>query len=420
MVSAEPAAPPARLSTVHRVLVLGWWQDVATVLDRYGCAVTFAVSGADAAEAARCGFTGTVIPVGDPTKVDDVLAGLARAGLDPRGFDVICSEHEPCIVPAAILAAVARRPGMPVGSALALRDKFVQKAAVREAGVPVAGCRVVPDAQGLAEVPLPFVVKPTAGSCTQFTYPAHEESDREWVREKLATVPGPWLVEEFMTGGELHLDGVVRDGDVLLLGVSRYLDNVIGIRLGGLVGSVVLDPGRYQDVYRHARELMTRSLRAIGHRDGVFHAEAFDQGDRLVFSECAGRIGGGMVLDAIRAKFGVDLYDEWARSVLGRPSGLSGAIRVDTRPYGWVHLVAPAGLAESVPSTEDLRARLDVVVGEVNLQPGATVPDSTSASNLRAGRVTMTGADEESCAANLRDLVSWFHDRVVVRPTTCA
>jgi hypothetical protein len=415
MVSAELAVPSARLSTVRRVLVLGWWQDVAAVLDRYGCEVTFAMSGADVAEANRGGFTGTVVPVGDPTKVDDVLAGLARQDLQPQEFDVICSEHEPCIVPAAILATVADRPGMSVGSALALRDKFVQKAAVREAGVAVAGCRVVPDAEGLAEVPLPFVVKPTAGSCTQFTYPVHDESDRAWVRRTLATVPGPWLVEEFITGGELHLDGVVRGGDVLFLSVSRYLDNVIDIRLGGLVGSVILDPVRYRELYREARELMTGSLRAIGHRDGVFHAEAFEQADRLVFSECAGRIGGGMVLDSIRAKFGVDLYDEWARSVLAQPSGLSStALHVDPRPFGWVHLLAPAGLATSVPSTEDLCRRPDVVVGEAILKPGDTVPDSKSASNIRAGRVTMTGTDEEGCAANLRALVDWFHGQVVV------
>jgi formate-dependent phosphoribosylglycinamide formyltransferase (GAR transformylase) len=68
------------------------------------------------------------------------------------------------------------------------------------------------------------------------------------------------------------------------------------------VGTVLLEPSGHADLYAQAQDLVSRALAALGHTNGVFHLEAFRQGDRLVFSECAGRTSGGMVREKLQEK----------------------------------------------------------------------------------------------------------------------
>lgn len=342
--------------SVISVLHLGWCDDAADSLAGHDCDVTFVVATADADAPARHGRAGRVVIVPDPERLDDVVSGLLRASIDVRESDCVCSENETGIVPAAILAAAYGRAGLPVATAVALRDKVIQKGRIRAAGIPVA--------------------------------------------------------EQVTTGSELHVDGVVRHGTVLFLVASRYLRNVVEIHTGGLVGSVTVDPDSHPRLYSQVHDLTSTALRAIGYTDGVFHLEAFEQEDRLVFGECAGRIGGGMVLATTRAKFGVDLYDEWARSVLGRPSGIARDRRYQPDPHGWVQLTARPGRIVAMPSADELRAQPGIVAVQPCLAIGDTVP--CEASNARVARVVMRGTTEEDLADDLRTFVSWFADQVEV------
>lgn len=406
--TAEPGVP---------VLYLGWSNDAADALARNGSDTTFVVSVADAAAATAHPGSGRVVVVPDPERADDVVAGLLRDAIDVREFDRVCTEHEEAIVPAAIIAAAHGRPSLPVRTAVAVRDKFVQKRLVRDAGLPVAGCSVVAGVEDLAAQPMPFVVKPLDGAGTQHTYAVRDaESLARAVRNITnAGQTGPWLVEEFMTGSELHIDGVVRDGTVLFLAVSRYLCNVIEIQSGGLTGSVLVDPDTDPGLYERATELTAAAVVALEHADGVFHLEAFEGDDgRLAFSECAGRIAGGLLWESVIVKFGIDLYDEWARAVLGLPSATSAAPRAGGGSFGWVHLNARPGRVESIPTADDLLALPGVVKAQVHLTPGDTVPDTSSASHIRVARVLISGEDEESVASELQTFASWFRDQVRV------
>jgi hypothetical protein len=336
--------------SVISVLHLGRCDDAADSLAGHDCDVTFVVA------TAGHGLPGRVVVVPDPERLDDVVSGLLRASIEVREFDCVCSANETGMVPAAILAAAYGRAGLPVATAVALRDKVIQKRRIRAAGIPVA--------------------------------------------------------ERVTTGSELHVDGVVRHGTVLFLVASRYLRNVVEIHTGGLVGSVTVDPDSHPRLYSQVHDLTSTALRAIGYTDGVFHLEAFEQEDHLMFGECAGRIGGGMVLATTMAKFGVDLYDEWARSVLGRPSGIARDRRYQPDPHGWVQLTARPGRIVAMPSADELRAQPGIVAVQPCLAIGDTVPGE--ASRARVARVVMRGATEEDLADDLRTFVSWFADQVEV------
>lgn len=304
--------------------------------------------------------------------------------------------------------------GLPVNTSIALRDKFVQKELVRRAGLPVADCVCVDstdDVTGALPVRMPFVVKPFAGAAAADTHVIRNAADADRFRAVSPTA-GPWLVEEFIDGAELHIDGVVRDGVLHALGVSRYLQNIIDIRGGGLVGSVTLDPCSHADLYRRVDELATAALRALGYRDGIFHLEAFQQPDRLVFSECGGRSGGGMVREAMVHKFGVDLGGAWADALIGAPA--AALPEPDPRAFGWVNLPAPAGRIRALPGLPAVLARTGVVTARIDVAPGDTMPDVRETSFAKAGVALVSGPDDQVVAAALNELARWFFDAVEV------
>ncbi len=202
-----------------------------------GCRPTFVVSAKDASQPGTRGFTCDIVAVHDATRIEDVVQGLTRASVDVRDFDFVCTEHEEAIVPASVLAAAYGRPGLPVPTAVALRDKCVQKRLVRTAGIPVAQCETVLKAETLRAraASAPFVIKPLDGAGAQLTYAVQDQRSLDNALRSIASSGrhGPWLVEEFINGTELHLDGVVRSGMISFLSVSRYLQNIISIRSGG-------------------------------------------------------------------------------------------------------------------------------------------------------------------------------------------
>ncbi|MGW1867654.1 ATP-grasp domain-containing protein [Streptomyces mauvecolor] len=413
-----------------RVVLVGWRPHAAAAL-RHLEADLVCVCEPELYAAARAGTnpdTDTVLLVADPTDAEQVLSALARNGLGAQQLTTVASDGEFTITAAALVASALGLPGMNIDTAIALRDKFAQKALIARAGLATADCHVVDTLSGLEGIPmpLPFVVKPLAGAAARDTHAVHDPADLRALAESenpAAPPSGPWLVETFTHGAELHLDGIVRNGSLVALGVSRYLQRILSIRSGGLVGSVVLSPERHAALYADAHRHVETALRALGHHDGIFHLEAFlDEGmgesaaaeSRLTFSECGGRSGGGMIREAMTAKFRVSLADAWARATLGEPQKLPSEPTPES--VGWVNLPAPAGTVETVPTETHIRARPGVLDVRLGIAVGDVMPDVSTSSFARAGVALVSGPDEETVERRLRDLAAWFSQSVSIRP----
>ncbi|MCG6495821.1 ATP-grasp domain-containing protein [Kitasatospora sp. A2-31] len=397
-----------------RALLVGWKPVAIEALRAEGCSVVCAVSATDA-ERARSGTDAGIVVADQAGDVESVLFALGRAGLSPGGFDLVTSGQEYSLVAAAAIGAIGGVRSLPVAVAIALRDKFVQKERVRAAGVATARCEAFDDPSGVEQAALrvggfPVVVKPLAGAGARNTARlASPEAARAWAA---SAAVGPWLVEEFVPGAELHLDGVVRDGRIRLLGASRYLRNVIDVHSGALVGSVSLTAAEQPELYARAHALVERVLAALGHADGVFHIEVFEQPDgSLVFGECGGRVGGGRIDEVTRRAFGGDLHRHWAAATLGAPA--PEVARTAGGSFGWAFLTAPAGLVRSVPSPDELRTRPGVVDATVKLLPGELSRPAVKSFD-RAGDVVVTGADSAEVAARLTACAEWFASAVTV------
>ena len=398
------------------VLLIGWRPEAIAALERHGAEVTCVLATRDdGPQRARVLDDARTVPVQDPTSAEETLAGLERCGLSVADFDVVCSQHEFTLVNASVLGG-ARSTTTP-RAALALRDKDLQKRRVRDAGLPTADSRTIAHTGELRDVPhARGVIKPLAGSGTRGVLSWRNPAERAAVADLLESVgaQGPCLTEEWVDGSELHVDGVVRGGQVVFVSVGRYLQNVLSSRDGGIVATVMEHPGHRPELYERAHAFAEQTMKALEHHDGVFHMEVFEQPDRLVFGECGGRIPGGTFDEMIRRQHGVDLHDEWARAVLGLPPG--AVPRPDERWLGDVFLATEAGRLRDFPDEREVAERDGVEHVVLTARVGALSAEATEASNRPAGSAVVAGADAGQTARRIRELASWFAARTVVAP----
>ncbi|EYT81281.1 hypothetical protein CF54_20575 [Streptomyces sp. Tu 6176] len=413
------AFSPRPTGAEHDILYLGWQREAVEALGRLGARVACVVSSSDRFKPTDEGFDGPLAVAADHTSPESVLGALDELGLSPGAFWTVCTEDEFAIVTAAVLGSLGCRRAVPVAGALSLRDKAAQKRLIRRAGLPVAACVRVPDLAAVERavsshgIGLPCVVKPPAGAGSQHTHVVRDRREMSATLDALAEeaggTVGPWLVEAFVPGEELHIDGAVRDGKLVLASASRYLHNVVEVHHGRLVASATLDDVTERELTDAAVLLTERALTALHHTDGVFHLEAFHEDGVLTFSECAGRIGGGMVLEAVRGKYGTDLYDEWAAAVLDVPSP-TPADAGEPRPgsFGWANLTAPPGPLRNLPTRGDIEARPGVVEAQLWAKEGDLVDDMRRASHLLAAKALVHAPTEEAARARLVEVASWF------------
>ncbi|MFF7974916.1 acetyl-CoA carboxylase biotin carboxylase subunit family protein [Streptomyces sp. NPDC007905] len=404
------------LAQQRTVLLIGWRPDAVKALERLGAEVTCVLATSDdTRERALLLDDAHTVPVRDPSSTEETLAGLERCGMSAEDFDVVCSQFEFTLVNGAIVGGA--RSGTTPQDALALRDKDLQKRRIRAAGIPVADFRLIVHAPELRHFPhARGVLKPLANSATRGVHAWRGEDERAALARHLeeAGALGPWLAEEWVDGPELHVDGVVRGGQVLFTSVGRYVQNVLAIRDGGIVASVMEHPRHRAGLYDRARAVAEQAMKALGHHDGVFHMEVFEQGDRLVFGECGGRIPGGSFDEMIRLQHGVDLHEEWARAVLGLAPTVAPAPAEQW--YGDVFLATDAGTLRSFPGEREVSERDGVRHVVLTARPGDTLGSGREASCTFAGTAVVEGPDPWQTGQRLRDLARWFAANTVVTP----
>lgn len=351
------------------------------------------------------------IAVNDPANVEDVLLGLHRNRLDPRTFDVVTSALEHGLVAAAVVGEMHAVASMPVRTAVLLRDKPSQKRALIAAGVPVAAHQEVSGEGDLVETinavgGLPVVMKPPDGAGARDT--TSLGSIDELSRWKAEAENVSWLCEKFITGEELHIDGVVRSGQVMDMAVSQYFSPMLTVHRGGISGSAILPDMEHPEVTSAARSLTKSAITAVGLVNGVFHAEIFlTAGGDLVFGEVAGRVGGGRIDSMILYGTGVDLHREWAAAVVDieRP-GIRAPLG-EGLVVGNLDLHCAEGKIVRLPSVSEIAARPGVVDVELKSRVGS-VMTSIVDTNTRAGRAVIAGRSWAEVRDLAYELDIWF------------
>lgn len=219
-------------------------------------------------------------------------------------------------------------PGTSVRTAYLCRDKPSMKAALEEAGVPVArsmGGGASDEIREFArEVGYPLVVKPRAGAGAAGA--RRVDSDGE-LADALGAFGvdrgGSVAVEQFIEGHEAFYDTLALEGRVAHDFVCHYYPNVLEAMRTRWISPQFITTNRIDTApdYEQVRDLGRKVIEALDIRTSPTHMEWFYGPRGLYFSEIGCRPPGVGAWDLYCAANEMDLYREWAMAVVhGRTS----------------------------------------------------------------------------------------------------
>ena len=227
-----------------------------------------------------------------------------------------------------VAAAACARIGLrcnPPKAVSASHDKAAMRRALAAAGIAQPEHRVAAagdDVAALAaEVGLPCVVKPVSLSASQGVIRADDaraaEAAARRIRAILECAGGPLLVERYVPGGEVAVEGLLRAGRLEVLAVFDKPDPLEGPYFEE---TIYVTPSRLPtDALQRIERLTQATADALGLREGPVHAELRLDGDRALVLELAARSIGGLCSRALRFGTGASLEEVILRHALGLP-----------------------------------------------------------------------------------------------------
>ncbi len=279
----------------------------------------------------------------------DFLTAAGRLGLDlVVGSDgALPLGDTPMLVLVTVVAERMGLPHNPVQAVIAANDKAEQRLRWAAAAVPQPKFRIVPAGasadslrRAAAEAGFPCVVKAVSLSASRGILradgPAAAVRAARRIRRILATarrpVHEPLLVEEYVPGPELSIDGLLTDGG---LAVTAIFDKPCTSDGPTFEETVLISPSRLaKPVQDAAIATAGRAARALGLTHGPIHAELrIGQRDcqaRPVMLELAARSIGGLCSRALRFGGGMSLEELVLANALGRPAPRRHHAEVET------------------------------------------------------------------------------------------
>jgi hypothetical protein len=169
-----------------------------------------------------------------------------------------------------------------------------------------------------------------------------------------AIAPGPVLVEEYVPGVEVAVEGLLRGGELELLAVFDKPDPLVGPYFEE---TIYVTPSRLDGAtLARVGDVAARACAAIGLVEGPVHAELRIDGARVWVIEVAARSIGGLCARALRFGAGIALEEVILRHALGMPlDGLtrehaaSGVMMLPIPHAGVLRAVDGQGAARAVP-----------------------------------------------------------------------
>jgi biotin carboxylase len=282
---------------------------------------------------------------------------------------------------AVIAALAAERLGLPRNPPAAARrtaNKLSQRQALQAAGVPVPRFQAFPLAGGpdgpAAGVGYPCVLKPLGLSASRGVIRADDPSSfREaWMRivailasarsERKAReeeAGRQLLVEDFVPGPEVALEGLLRGGHLEVLALFDKPDPLDG---PFFEETLYVTPSRHPAAAQaDVERVIGAAAEALGLREGPVHAEARLGPSGPVVLEVAARTIGGLCARALRFGTGASLEELVVAHAMGMPlasvrreSQASGVMMLPIPRRGVLHGVTGTAAAREVAGIQDV------------------------------------------------------------------
>jgi len=322
-----------------------------------------------------------VIPVhrGDPDHAAERIVSASGP------VDAVIAADAPMLLLAASVAARLGLPHNPAAAVLAASDKARQRQLWAAAGVTQPRFGIVPahaadDAirQAAAATGFPCVVKAVSLSASQGVLRADNAARAvraaARIRRVLSAGRGhaaePLLVEEYLPGPELSIDGLLGDDGLTPLAVFDKPAMPDGPTFEE---TLLVTPSRLpRQVIAGAVRTAGDAARALGLRTGPVHAELRVTGTGTAMLELAARSIGGLCSRALRFPGGKSLEELIIASALGDPAPAPGG--EPERPCGIFMLPVPhAGVLRAVEGRAAAEAVPGITGVTITIPPGRQV-----------------------------------------------
>ena len=239
---------------------------------------------------------------------------LARS----QAIDQVIALDDFDVVTAGALRDHLMLPGHSESQARHFRDKLAMRALARQAGVPIPDFTPVFNYENLRQfmdrVPGPWLLKPRSEASAMGIHTINHPDEIWPVLEGLGDEQSFFLLERFLPGDVFHIDGLVVDGQVVFADAHRYGRPPMSVyQGGGVFYTRTLE--RESAEWKSLMALNKRVLKALGALRGAFHAEyiRLQTDGKFYFLECASRVGGANIAEAIQYASGPNLWAEWAK-----------------------------------------------------------------------------------------------------------
>jgi biotin carboxylase len=283
-----------------------------------------------------------------------------------------------------VAALAAERLGLahnPSEAVAAARDKAAMRRAFAAAGLPQPKYRVAGPRADVAllaaEVGSPCVVKPVSLAASRGVIRADDPPGaaaagariRAILREAGEDPDGPLLVERYLPGVEVAVEGLLRGGDLEVLAVFDKPDPLEGPYFEE---TIYVTPSRLPAATLETiTRLTAAAASALGLVEGPIHAELRIDGTRAWLLELAARSIGGLCSRSLRFGLGVSLEELILRHALGL--GLDGLAREEAASGVMMLPIPRAGVLEQVRGQGEALAVPGVTGLEISIAPGRPV-----------------------------------------------
>lgn len=239
-----------------------------------------------------------------------------------EGIDGICTSGTDVAV--ATIGHVNEQMGLAgisEGAAVKACDKYEMKKAFAAGGVSASKfirADSLDEAYAAAEeIGYPVVVKcvDSSGSRGINVVDTREELKEAYEAAVGYSHKSYVLVEEKLGGNEIGVDGMVKDGEVVLIAPhQKYTYKFKGATI----------PAGHSFPYRNSDKVLaeidkqiTLAVRALGLNNCAFNSDVFVDGDNVYIIEMGGRAGATGIPELISIYYGFDFYEKMIKNAFG-------------------------------------------------------------------------------------------------------
>jgi hypothetical protein len=311
---------------------------------------------------------GLHIDLEDPAAIERLLA----ANLETPFTGVVATD-DASVELASRIARDLNLPHNPPQAARLTRRKDLSRKVLATAGVPVPGFRIIdlqqPIDSQLDRLEYPCVIKPLSFSASRGVIRVDDAGalraacariERilagETTRDDFASTH--LLIEAFVSGSEVALEGLLRGGRLNVLAIFDKPDPLDG---PFFEESYYITPSRH-DLNLRARIIrrVEEACKALGLREGPVHAEVRINGGDGVIIEVASRTIGGDCARLLRFGAGQALEDLVISHAVGKPlpvmpqEGGAGVLMIPITEAGILRRIEGIPAARAVPWIDDI------------------------------------------------------------------